>query len=293
MANLYDAVGPTTAIVMQTEDRARPFFSGGEHSPANNIRGYFEPCCCGMRPGTGPNVPPHWYDGGHGWTTKHFTDIEPFSFQNQTPGAHRCKYCSFVAEGREGCCGKGACWCPIASAPPAMERHLIDAHGIQPPPRRKWATELCECGDGCLESICCWQCQASRQIMAQRGWANTFNCFWCLYFTFAGGSHHDEHGRKNHVACIILAAWLNRRSIRELHNIDEGCCETLMISCCCPHCSIAQTYREYSAAGVWPGGVLVGDQPPAIMMDQPPPHLMNGPPAMAPQQQGEGYAKMV
>ena len=270
-------------------ERARPFFRGGDHNPANNIRGYYEPCCCGMRPGAGPNVPPHWLDGGEGWTTRHFVDIEPFSFERQTPGVHRCKYCSYEARGSEGCCGKGACWCPCPSAPPAMARHLVDAHQIMPPPKRQWATE-CTDTEGCCEACLCWQCQASRQMMAQRGWANAFNCFWCLYFSFAAGRHRDDGGNNNHVALIGLAAWLNRRSIRDLHNIDEGCCQTLCIACLCPVCSLAQTYREYSAGGVWPGGILVGDAPPSVTMDQPPPGLAPAP--AYPQAGGGGYSKL-
>jgi Cys-rich protein (TIGR01571 family) len=269
------APGTAEAILMVPEVRARPLFPGGANSPSNNIRGYFEPCCCGMRPGAGPNVPPHWYDGGKGWTTRHFIDIEPFDMAQQNPGIHRCKYCAFEARGKEGCCGKGACWCPIGSAPGEMESHLVGIHGVVPPMKRKWATSCTEC-DGFLEAWCCWSCQASRQFMAAHGWANQLSIFWCLMFSCGGGHHHNEHGQAHRLVSLHLAAWMTRNAIRELHSIDESCCETALMALCCPICSLAQTYREYSAAGVWPGGVCAGDAPPMYMMDQPPPHLMQG-----------------
>lgn len=278
------------AVQLPVQQRARPLFPGGDMKAANAIRGYYEPCCCGMRPGTGPNVPPHWYDGGKGWVTAHFFDLEPFDFNAQNPGRHQCKYCGYIADGEE-CCGKGACWCPLARAPWQMEAHLATSHGIAPPPRRQWATE-CTDSRGLCDACFCWQCLAARMIMAKHGWANEFNAWWCLYFTCAGGSHYDDTGRRNHVACHVLAAWMTRNAIKELHNIDEDCCTTILMACCCPVCSLAQTYREFSAGGVWPGGVCQ-DAPPVVTMDMPPPHLMGGAGYAPMGGQGGEYGKLM
>jgi len=273
---------------LQVVPRARPLFRGGTHAAQNGIRGYYDECCCGMRPGTGPNVPPHWLDGGHGWATAHFFDVEPFDFNLQTPGRHQCKYCNFVADGEEGCCGKGACWCPLGLAPFKMVDHLAANHGLVAPPMRDWATS-CTDTEGLCDACFCWQCQASRQINAAHGYINQLNPFWCLYFTCAGGRHHDHSGQEVHVGCHCMAAFLTRQSIKQLNRIDEDCCTTLAMSICCPICSLAQTYREFSASGVWPGGICVGDAPPMIAMNNPP---ANWAPPMAVQPQTGGYQKV-
>lgn len=242
----------------------------------NKIRGYYEPACCGWEPGTGPNVPAHWLDGGHGWVTAHFRDVEPFSFENRTAGRHQCAMpsrnggqCNFEVQGNE-CCSCACCWCPHGNAPREMEHHLNRDHGISAPEKREWATGCTET-PGCCEAVFCWPCAASRQLMAAHGYSNELNCFWCMYFTCAvARSEHDDG--KAHTACASFAAWLTRRSIVKLNNIDESFCSTTLLACCCPCCSLAQTYREYSAAGVWPGGIC-NAEPPAVRMNNPPPQL--------------------
>ena len=284
-----DAPLADAAAAGSAPTRAHPFFVGDDNGPHNNIRGYYEPCCCGLRPGTGPDVPPHWFDGSDGWVTEHFVDVAPLSLAQRNPGHHRCKYCDFEVKGdslcectKEGPCA-ACCWCPLSSAPRAMARHLNQKHMRNGGPRREWATGLYDI-DGFFEACFCGPCQASRQMMAQRGWANRHNCCWCLCFTCGLDCNQDQQLRDRFKATrtlggLVLGAWLNRRAARDLQHIEERTCTTLCIACCCPVCSLAQTYREFTAAGVWPGGILVGSEPPVIRMDQPPPYLEASEPA--------------
>jgi hypothetical protein len=60
----------------------------------------------------------------------------------------------------------------------------------------------------------------------------------------------------------ILAAMMTRCSITRLNRIDEHVCKTAACAICCSPCSLAQSYREFSAAGVWPGGTCCSTSPP-------------------------------
>ena len=237
---------------------AKPYFGGLARAgirPENFIRNTVPSCCGDLRPPTGNDVPAHWHDGGHGWVTRHFVDIEAFDWEQKRPGVHRCalangqgNQCEFIAEGEESSC---CCWRPRGRAPRKMEAHLKQVHGMQEPPRREWATGLCVCGEGLCDACFCSPCQGSRQIMAGHGHKETMSWLWCCALMCMNGNEEGEGGGHS----IVYAAWLSRFTIKRLHNIDEGCCKTMLAACCCPHFSLAQTYREFSAAGVWPGGV--------------------------------------
>jgi Cys-rich protein (TIGR01571 family) len=149
-----------------------------------------------------------------------------------------------------------------------MKGHLMSQHGINPPPKREWASGLCDCA-GLCDAWLCWCNQSSRQIMAGYGHQDAMHCLWCVMLLCMNGRDQGEGGGHS----IVYAAWYNRYTIKYLHNIDEGCVCTMLSSCCCPVCSIAQSYREFSAAGVFPGGVCNSENP-QVTMSNPPPSLM-------------------
>ena len=253
-------------------DRAHPYFGGGMRAEVH-VRPYAWPrsCCfnCYLpaEPAAG-RVPEKWLDGGMGWVTRHFRDEVPFNFETETPGRFRCNVegCGHVVEEEEACCQLPCGWRPAGVAPRKMAAHLKTAHGLFPPPKGEWATDMCDT-TGLLEACCCAPCQASRQMMASYGHADTFNLAWCCLFTSI--PHHSEHegadpdaDRENCGGCnVVLAAYFTRRYAKTLQNIDEGFCKTCCVACLCPHCSLAQTYREFGAAGVWPGGFCVSEAP--------------------------------
>lgn len=222
----------------------------------------------------GPNIPQHWYDGGDGWVTRFFTDVEPFSAEAKKNGIHACQVpnamgqqCRFSVT-NTGFCDGTPCWCSGTPAP-LMAAHLTSAHGIFPPMKRPWSSELFDT-TGCLDVWCCTPCQGARQMEALSGYANSFNVWWCLFFLFFG-CRQSGHGR-NRVAYYIpphtLIAILTRYNVVRLNHIDEGLCSTVMIICCCSPCSVAQTYRELAAVGVWPGGIC-NNEPPHIVVPPP------------------------
>jgi Cys-rich protein (TIGR01571 family) len=245
--------------------RARPYFLGDAE---NGIR-HPGPChCCAYAPG--PNVPEHWYDGGMGWVSRYFTDVEPFDWNAKSNGKHVCQVP--VANGKgtcqhpiqnDGCCDKTFCWCPCAKAPPAMRDHLQSAHGIVPPPLRGWASDLFDT-EGCMDTIFCTPCHGARQMMALSGYADTFNIWWCLFFCFAGCRSRGRHETYWVPPCTMVAIFTRFRMVA-LNRIDENPCQTCMTVLCCPACSVAQTYRELSASGVWPGGNFNSAPPLCVM----------------------------
>jgi len=249
--------------------RAKPYFKW----PAeNSIRNPRPNCCCDYS--TGPNIPAHWYDGGDGWVTNYFTDVESFSWDQKKSGRHRCQVptgngsqCDFTVE-NTSCCDLPCLWLPSSAAPPLMANHLQTFHGINPPPTREWATGLCET-TGCCDVYFCLPCQASRQTMAAAGYANTFNVWWCLFFCLAGcHENRDENGKSSlgWVPPYIMAAVLTRCTVSRLNRIDEGLCMNSVKGVFCSCCSLAQTYREYSASGVWPGGTCCNTSPPPVSL---------------------------
>lgn len=266
----------------------------------DEIRHRNQTCCCDYP--TGPNVPLHWYHAGNGWVGHYFYDVQPFDRNAKTNGVFKCQV--RLPDGRlcdhqvvnDGCCDDSACWCPKTTAISMMKAHLAQ-HGISAPPRNnQWATELCDT-EGCLDVICCAPCNGSRQMMALSGYTNEFNWCWCLFFTFLGCRSEGGEGQKQHVHWVppwIYIACFTRYSVAGLQRIDEGYCKTLFTAWCCSVCSVAQTYRELSVAGVWPGGKC-NDAPPSCC-NRPPTQVMgqalqNGaPPPPGQQQQQQGPA---
>jgi hypothetical protein len=235
---------------------ARPYF----YSVAENGIRHPRWCCQEYNPGV--RIPPHWYDGGKGWVTKYFYDAVLRNPATYTPGTFRCQVrrpdgqlCNEQVE--EGDCCKGhCCWQSYGLAPDMMMKHLTSAHGLAPPPRREWATGLFET-EGCFDVLCCIQCNGARQMMALSGWEDTMHWGWCLFFTFLSCR---SIGSGNERAVIIIPPWIyvamcTRYDLIELNNIDEHCCTSILNVICCAPCSVAQTYRELAASGVWAGSV--------------------------------------
>lgn len=57
--------------------------------------------------------------------------------------------------------------------------------------------------------------------------------------------------------CCGPASIRIRRSLRSLYGKDESSCEICMKGCCCPYCSLCQTYRELHAQGLDLHGQIV------------------------------------
>lgn len=208
-------------------------------------------CCCDVRPG--PHIPLFWYDGGEGWVTKYFYDHAPRNAEAQQAGVFRCQVqlpngqlCNHeVAE--DDCCKGNCCWKSCSSAPGKMRDHLMSSHAAKEPVKRQWTTELFDL-DGCCEAIFCASCLGSRVVMALTGWEDTFHLWFCLFFL---SQPHAVQG----------AAMCSRSRMVALNNIDEGCCVTCWTAFCCSICSVAQTYREVTASGVWPGSTCDNQRP--------------------------------
>lgn len=241
--------------------QARPIF----YSPAED--GIRHPHgCCDYTPG--PNIPIHWFDGGYGWVTKYFYDSVPRNPQAYEPGKYRCQVplqngqlCNHEVS-EDDCCKGNCCWRSYGRAHWKMDQHVRQAHGQMPPPKRQWTSELCDT-EGCLDSYFCAPCQGSRQMMALAGWEDKFHWGWCLFFCFLG-FRAANHGGRSTVYWIpphVYAAILTRPRMVALNNIDEGICTTLCTALCCSLCSVAQTYRELSASGVWPGSTCGSVRP--------------------------------
>jgi hypothetical protein len=242
--------------------QARPRFN----LPAEDgIR--FEHGCCDYKPG--PNIPLHWFDGGSGWVTKYFYDFVLRDPKAYEPGKFRCQVplpngqlCNHEVSETD-CCKGNCCWSSFSGAHLRMGEHVRTAHGQHPPPRRAWASELCDT-EGCCDSYFCAPCQGSRQMMALAGWEDEFHWGWCLFFTFLGFRTQQAGGRSvvYWIPPWVYVAIMTRIRMVALNNIDEGVCTTLCTALCCSLCSMNQTYRELSASGVWPGSSC-GSQRPA------------------------------
>jgi hypothetical protein len=266
---------------------------GGGGAAEDEIRHRPHFCCCDYP--TGPDVPPHWYEGGKGWVGKYFTDVEPFDWKTQKNGRFRCQIsgggrpCNHEIQ-NDGCCDGNCCWFPKSTAVYQMIQHVA-SHGIFPPARTgKWATELCDT-EGCCDVICCPACQGSRQMMALGGYRNQSNCWWIAYFCcMSCSSDQDDDGDSScsYIPPWIYIACLTRFDVVELQNIDEGCCKSLAIAACCSPCSMAQTYRELSAANMWPGGCC-NSAPPKCASLVPPKQQAMGPVPQPGFQQQQGY----
>lgn len=258
--------------------RAQPLFSRREYA-LNSLRGYPEivlPCeTCNCWPG--PHIPHHWFDGSSGWVTNYFTNVRAYDYDLREPGVFQCNVphadgrpCGYVIE-NDACCRDNCCFAAGRNAPTLMRMHLETVHGFRAPPKRDWASGLCDTA-GCCDVIFCSPCNGSRIMMALLGRPNEFNVWWCLYFFLAGCQRSEREGggggNSQSVYWVpphLLIAVLTRTQIVHLANIDENCCWTAINAVCCPICSVAQTYRELSANGVWPGGIC-NAEPPAVAL---------------------------
>lgn len=244
--------------------RARPYFG---LDAEDGIR--HKALCCGTPPG--PKVPYHWLEAGLGWVTKYFTDVVSLDRENKQLGRYRCQMpqpngqpCSYEIADEQACCTFGPCWNVKTNVPFAMMAH-VGQHGIMPTtaPRRQWSSALCDT-DGCCEVLWCAPCNGSRQMMALSGHEDTFSWAWCLFFCLAGFQveQRDEQTIVYWIPPHLFVALFTRFRVVRLNNIDESFCSSMCNVCCCSICSVAQTYRELSAAGVWPGSSCGSDKPP-------------------------------
>lgn len=245
--------------------RALPYF----RSDAEDLIRH-QPLCCGAPPG--PRIPLHWLDAGLGWVTKYFTDVVPYDRANRIPGRFRCQvrradggHCTFEIEDEPSCCAFGPCWMARGNAPFLMLSHVAqhqirDAAMTQAP--RAWATPLFDM-EGCLEVWCCSPCNGSRQMMAISGWEDTFDAGWCLFFLFLGVRVRQvgDFPVVYYVPPHFFIALMTRPLLVRFNNIDESACKSCCIMSCCAMCSVAQTHRELSASGVWPGSSCGGSRP--------------------------------
>jgi hypothetical protein len=201
----------------------------------------------------GANIPAYWFDGGDGWVARYFTNASTHASARQ----YRCQVplkngslCNFKVDDRTAADEQFICNCvaQIKASVLAMERHLRETHQItEPPLTAQWATPLFD-SEGLVEAIFCYPCQASRQFMAQMGHENDINYFLMVLFGLLWVQY-------------VHVSLATRCQMKLLGRIDEGCPKTTAIGVFCPCCSVAQTYRELSAAGVWPGSTLCGEKP--------------------------------
>lgn len=212
-------------------------------------------CCTEIGP---KEVPLHWFDGGFGWVTNYFTDVTPFNVSTQAAGTYKCQVlkedgtrCNHEIQEGDSCKGSRCCWRAGNTAYMEMLDHAMSAHGAEPPPLRPWSTGLFDSTEGCLDACLCSPCQGSRQMMALSGWEDTPHCGWCLFFSLFG--LRSGCGDVYLIPPQMYVALFTRCHVMSLNHIDENCFKSLAVILFCPVCSAAQTYRELSAAGVWPG----------------------------------------
>lgn len=173
------------------------------------------------------------------------------------------------------------CWRPSGKVIDRMTNHvvlhgLVDPIGLMARPPKQWRTSLYST-EGVLDVLLCFPCNASRQLMATRGWEDTLDVIACckyaipacglvevdLPFSWCCGlcCEWDEF----YLCWMIPPCWLiaeeTRSLVVKLSMINESRFNHFFAVLFCPICSIAQTHRELSYAGVWPGGLLVGSRP--------------------------------
>ena len=122
--------------------RATPYFI----FPCENSVRHVTPCICNKQPSSccekvmkpGANVPDVWLDGGDGWVTSYFTDVQPYDVFTMKPGVHRCQFpnCSYAVQNTDclKCCN-GAFY-TARTVVPEMIEHVKTVHGVKPPAKR-------------------------------------------------------------------------------------------------------------------------------------------------------------
>jgi hypothetical protein len=243
--------------------RAQPFFEPHTRWARDVRPGQANPQCCAALDACNtvqPDevaVPAHWLDAGEGWATRYFTDVVPTSVADRAAGSHRCtlagaggKPCEHVVDGEAFCADYfTACWHPAGNAPSDMAAHLKAAHGLEPPARTaEWATGLFDSEALCYNTLCA-PCSGARQVMAARGLRDRPHVGHCALYALGYG--HPE------VPCLGMqaAACTARHGAAQLEGIAENGCATCLIGTFLPACSLAQSWRQFAHAGVWPGGM--------------------------------------
>jgi hypothetical protein len=206
-------------------------------------------------------VPERWLQGGLGWDTGFFSDLESFNAERQQPGVHRCEVplpdgrpCAFVVSGGEWrFLGR---WYPQAQAPAAMAEHLLDVHpqiAQYVPRKRGWATTVDNENPthGTAEGCFCGPCQLVRQRAALYGYPQAkAGCCACCSAT----------------GCPCCTAYSHRRIVVGLHNVDEGAFVSCVQAFFCFPCTVAKVYRELSAVDMWPGASCDATPPAGLQL---------------------------
>lgn len=109
----------------------------------------------------------------------------------------------------------------------------------------QWQYGFCSCLEDvnlCLDTIFCFPCNIGRQFDAvESGKVDSMNFFVCLA------------GTLSNLLSTVGAVYI-RFQVRYRFEIDESWFITLFAPILCFWCSLAQTYRELNARGLWPGG---------------------------------------
>ena len=254
-------------------------------TPEGDIRHPKPNCFCDYP--AGPDAPLHWFQAGDGWVGHYFYDVVPFDWNTRSNGVFKCqvvhsdRLCDHLVA-NDGAHDGTCCWTPRTTAVQQMIHHLNIAHGITQPdrPPAQWKTGLFDT-TGCLEVCCCSPCNASRQMMAVAGHGNNIHRWWCCMFSFLRPPPAI-------INPCFYGAIFTRFPVARLQGIDESLCKAGVIAIFCSVCSQAQTYRELSAAGIWPGGSC--SSAPPIACDPPRQPQMGGRP-LPRKEQGDIYGR--
>ncbi|KAH7433562.1 hypothetical protein KP509_07G075100 [Ceratopteris richardii] len=125
---------------------------------------------------------------------------------------------------------------------------------MAPPPQLgQWTTGFCDCCSHC-DSCCCtfWcPCIAVGRIVnvADLGQSSCFEgcCIWTALQCTVG------------LGCLYSCTY--RKKVRVMFNLPAAPCNDFVADCCCPLCSISQTYREQKNRGLDPALGYRGNAP--------------------------------
>ncbi|CUG92830.1 Hypothetical protein, putative [Bodo saltans] len=93
-------------------------------------------------------------------------------------------------------------------------------------------------------------------MMAMAGWEDRMHWGWAAYFCSLSAIPQTTGCLHYVVPPCVYVALGTRTDLAVLNNIDEHWLTTLLISCFCSACSIAQSHRELVISGVAPGSVM-------------------------------------